>query len=264
MPNSINTPATSSGGNQIAPLTPPRQRAAGLTKVLVEAAKAMISCEKSVQRWTWPTGVQTVQIGFNNTVPYRGIDFHIQTEDRGLKSADIESHIMHGGAILDSLITSYRELLCDDQEKQTQAILKRMATAHKALYRKLRAGAYDDDFGLSQVSQVASLDEDVDKFKPGQDRVPDEARRIEAGDSEGILLPDHGEAIALSDIKNVDFKNAATEGDDHTPADHAGLQAHAPPAKGVALSQNVRSWRGCREPAVDLSIAGLVEELLGI
>ena len=39
-------------------------------------------------------------LGYNHNVRFRGIVFHVQTEDSGLLNPHVFSHLFHGGVIL--------------------------------------------------------------------------------------------------------------------------------------------------------------------
>ena len=41
-------------------------------------------------------------LGYNHNVRYRGIVFHVQTEDSGIINPHVFSHLFHGGVILSS------------------------------------------------------------------------------------------------------------------------------------------------------------------
>ena len=58
-----------------------------------------------------------MQIGFNNDIDYRGKTFHIQTEDRGLPAAQIETQIFCAGAILDTTIISYQKIMDGEKDE---------------------------------------------------------------------------------------------------------------------------------------------------
>ena len=206
-----------------------------------------------------------MQIGFNNSVEYLGMEFHIQTEDRGLRTSDIESHILQGGAIIDTKITSYKELLCDDPEAQSMAIKKRMATVHKALYRKLTSGAYNEQFGWGEKSGADAAPSDDGEFQPGQDRVPEAARLVEEGQTEHFAIPDHGEEVSLSDLSQGHFEAPVTSDSGGPPEKQASVARSVSSTDDIpiAFDSTRRAWRGCKEPTAELSISSLVEELLG-
>ena len=143
-------------------------------------------------------------IGYNNDVEYRGKTFHIQTEDRGVNDDTIETQLFQGGAILDTNITNYTELVegleGKPRDKKIKSIMK---ASHKSLFKKLMAGEYDEMVGLEPLDQVPEEVKDVDPdlFQPGQDRVPQAAQAIEEGNLEGLEDPG-GNHVGLSQLKN--------------------------------------------------------------
>ena len=80
--------------------------------------------------------------GYNTDLAYRGLTFHVQTEDNGVGNPAVVSLLYHKGAILASRRTSYRELLgradCGEQLREI------MKAQHTDLMRALLAGTYDD------------------------------------------------------------------------------------------------------------------------
>ncbi len=128
-------------------------------------------------------------IGYNNDIEHRGKTFHIQTEDRGATDHRIETQLFHGGAILDTKITSYEELVEDLKgEKRDQKIQSVMKASHRSLFKNLLAGKYDEQVGLepkerSDAELRQMFKDKVQEFQPGQDRVPQQAVELE---EEGI------------------------------------------------------------------------------
>lgn len=77
--------------------------------------------------------------GFNHNFKYNGKTFHIQTEDGGKDHPWIITHVYLGGAILDTVRTSYEDLL---QRSDARELLQdRMKAQHLEEIRKLFAGA---------------------------------------------------------------------------------------------------------------------------
>jgi hypothetical protein len=164
-------------------------------------------------------------IGFNNDVEYRGKTFHIQTEDHGEGDPRIETQLFHSGAILDTVITSYQEILDEyDGEEADERVRAQMKASHRSLFKKLKAGEYDDFAGLEPLEDVdEDLPEpDVDDFTPSQDRVPAAAAKVEEEGEDAILefqkekAKNHVSLHKLKDqLKNVD----AAAGSDDSEAD---------------------------------------------
>jgi hypothetical protein len=79
--------------------------------------------------------------GANTNVRYRGIVFHVQTEDSGRANPLIVSHVYHGGTILASEKTDYSGRL--DAEDLGSVVRGLIESQHKDMLKRLKAGAFD-------------------------------------------------------------------------------------------------------------------------
>jgi len=79
--------------------------------------------------------------GFNTNFRYRGVLFHVQTEDSGLENPHVITHLFHGGNIMASEKRDYSDLL--DQADREGAVRKLMETQHKAMLHQLSRGEHD-------------------------------------------------------------------------------------------------------------------------
>jgi len=78
--------------------------------------------------------------GFNTDVRYKGVTYHVQTEDKGPQNPLIETLIYKGGEILASRRLPYSELIRDtDAEK---AISSLMEEQHKAMILEVKRGNF--------------------------------------------------------------------------------------------------------------------------
>ncbi len=77
-------------------------------------------------------------LGYNHNVRYRGLIFHVQTEDSGLLSPHLFTHLFHGGVIL-----STRKLVYDAGAAE-DAIKGLMQAQHKVVLKDLKSGKFDD------------------------------------------------------------------------------------------------------------------------
>jgi hypothetical protein len=77
-------------------------------------------------------------LGYNHNVRYRGVVFHVQTEDSGLTNPHVFTHLFHGGVIL-----STRKLVYDPDASE-EAVKALMQSQHKAVLRDLKNGSFDD------------------------------------------------------------------------------------------------------------------------
>ncbi|HUQ04951.1 MAG TPA: hypothetical protein VM261_20755, partial [Kofleriaceae bacterium] len=64
-------------------------------------------------------------LGYNHNVRYRGIVFHVQTEDSGLSNPHVFSHLFHGGVII-----STRKLVYD-RDAAEDVVKSLMQAQHK-------------------------------------------------------------------------------------------------------------------------------------
>ena len=77
-------------------------------------------------------------LGYNHNVRYRGVVFHVQTEDSGLLNPHLFTHLFHEGVIV-----STRKLVYDAGSNE-EAIKALMQAQHKAVMKDLRRGLFDD------------------------------------------------------------------------------------------------------------------------
>lgn len=95
--------------------------------------------------------------GYNTDVSHADLVFHVQTEDKGVNVACIESLVYVGGQILGKRRTSYREVL-EANEGRT-AIVELMDRQHRLMIAEIRGGEYDEklvSLGLVAVPTVAA------------------------------------------------------------------------------------------------------------
>jgi len=76
--------------------------------------------------------------GFNHNIRFRGKVYHVQTEDGGKDNPQIITHAFQGGAILDSVRTSYTDLL--DRPNWQAGLKDRMKAQHLEEIRRLMSG----------------------------------------------------------------------------------------------------------------------------
>jgi hypothetical protein len=79
--------------------------------------------------------------GANTNVRYRGVLFHVQTEDSGRSNPHIISHVYHGGTILGTHKTDYSDRL--DAQDLTSVVRGLIDQQHAAMLEKLHTGGFD-------------------------------------------------------------------------------------------------------------------------
>ncbi|MDA3904218.1 MAG: hypothetical protein PF441_12325 [Desulfuromusa sp.] len=105
-------------------------------------------------------------VGFNHNVSYRSVDFHVQTEDGGLKRPQLVTLLYHGGTIIASQKTSYADIIkVDALDHVVEELAKEQ---HKGMLRRLTKGEFDErivELGIplgasaSQPSQPLNITE---------------------------------------------------------------------------------------------------------
>ena len=77
-----------------------------------------------------------MQLGVNQNINYKGVTYHIQTEDGGRNNPVITTLLFKGGTILASRRTSYEDILKSDQ---LETVVKEiMAEQHKSILKDLK------------------------------------------------------------------------------------------------------------------------------
>jgi hypothetical protein len=95
--------------------------------------------------------------GFNTDVKYRGLVYHVQTEDKGPQNPLIETLVYKGGEILASRRLPYGELIAGHDEA---AITKLMEDQHKGMMMEVKKGKFAPESDKTIVEDL-SLDDIV-------------------------------------------------------------------------------------------------------
>ena len=94
--------------------------------------------------------------GFNTDVKYRGVVYHVQTEDKGEGNPLIETLIYKGGEILGSRRLPYAEVVKGPDDEAP--ITRLMDDQHKAMIMEVKRGKFDPS-GERTVVEDLSLDD---------------------------------------------------------------------------------------------------------
>lgn len=114
-------------------------------------------------------------VGYNQNINYKGVTFHVQTEDNGVKNPYIVTHIFISGNIIATKKTSYmdivkienieevlRELMEEQQREMVQKIQNGEFDSHplvKNLLKEEKAQATEEDFDEINLDSGESIDE---------------------------------------------------------------------------------------------------------
>jgi len=87
------------------------------------------------------TAKQTMLPGYNHNVTYKGVTFHIQTEDSGINNPHIITLLYSGGNILARKKTSYADIV--KHERLVDVVRELMQDQHKLMLKDLKNGVFD-------------------------------------------------------------------------------------------------------------------------
>ena len=80
--------------------------------------------------------------GFNTDIPYDGVTYHVQTEDKGLDTPLILSLVYVGGAIIASKRTPYADLISKGFDEGQ--LTERLQRQHKLICAAIKSGRVED------------------------------------------------------------------------------------------------------------------------
>jgi hypothetical protein len=126
------------------------RRANGLSEKKIDRQKIdMLLFKTAPQKQSHLTGsliarelTKIVITGFNTDVEHDGVVYHVQTEDKGLKSPLLLSLVYVGGTILASKRTSYDDLIASGFDEKILA--ERLQRQHKLICAAIHAGRIED------------------------------------------------------------------------------------------------------------------------
>ena len=119
-----------------------------------------------------PVGKRSPILGYNHNVRYRGLVFHVQTEDSGVSSPHLFTHLFHHGVIVSTRKLDY------DPGSAEEPIRSLMQAQHKAVLKDLRRGTFDDKID-SYLGGTPGL------LPRGVEEIPDRPSEVELAPSEG-------------------------------------------------------------------------------
>lgn len=99
--------------------------------------------------------------GANTNIQYRGLVFHVQTEDSGRAYSHIISHLYHGGTILASEKVEYGEHKGGpDLQATVRGLIEQQ---HREMVRQLQGGVFDavieERLGHDAIKPTGPIDE---------------------------------------------------------------------------------------------------------
>ena len=104
--------------------------------------------------------------GYNHNIFYKGVAFHIQTEDSGIRNPQITTLLYRGGSIIASKKTDYSDIIMAEMlEKVVEDLMKEQ---HKDMLRRLKSGEFDtritptEEVGSPQETPQAATSASLD------------------------------------------------------------------------------------------------------
>jgi hypothetical protein len=116
--------------------------------------------------------------GYNTDVEHNGVVYHVQTEDKGLRTPVILSLVYAGGAILASKRSPYDDLIASGFEEK--ALVERLERQHKLICAAVHAGRIEE---LKRMGERAPVSNESAVGAPTQpiQKVEEEAQRLSSG-----------------------------------------------------------------------------------
>jgi hypothetical protein len=144
-------------------------------------------------------------LGYNHNVRYRGLVFHVQTEDSGLLSPHLFTHLFYGGVII-----STRKLVYDAGAAE-DAIKALMQAQHKAVLKDLKKGSFDDKIDQYLAGTPGLLPREAGGEADGEDRPSKPAVAAAAPVPQPPIIP--ANAVAPAPKLEPSTSRLATEAD---------------------------------------------------
>jgi len=102
---------------------------------------------------------RAVITGFNTDIPFEGVTYHVQTEDKGLDTPLILSLVYVGGAIIASKRTPYEDLIGSGFDEKV--LTERLQRQHKLICAAIKAGRVEDLKRMSGANGDTAQTEDA-------------------------------------------------------------------------------------------------------
>jgi hypothetical protein len=94
-----------------------------------------------------------MRFGHNTNVTIGGALYHVQTEDRGVAHALIDTTVYYGGRVLHRRTSKYSDLLPLDADRE-QTLERRVSSQHHTVMEELRSGALKMPQHLPSVAKA--------------------------------------------------------------------------------------------------------------
>jgi hypothetical protein len=211
--------------------------------------------------------------GYNTDVSHSDVVFHVQTEDKGLNVASIESLVYVGGQILGKRTTSYKSVI--DHGEGKKSIVELMDRQHRLMIAEIRNGKYDSKAGVESTPPAP----ETVLAEPPIDLVPDDeppevkqAASPPAPDSEGqtldqiileylnteaeqehlILMMDVDEEFSAGEAAVLKFRTKGSISNEPVPGTRIAVKMISTVAEPMALARGETDKEGNLSLALDV------------
>jgi hypothetical protein len=168
-------------------------------------------------------GKRSPILGYNHNVRYRGLVFHVQSEDSGVASPHLFTHLFHHGVIVSTRKLDY------DAGSAEESIKSLMQAQHKAVLKDLRRGHFDDKIDSYLGGTPGLLPRGSDESIEPASQLAEASEPGYAGDtSESLRLGEPTGEIGLSPSQRTPISRVSRTLDGAV-ADFA----HGPPTEQV-------------------------------
>jgi hypothetical protein len=107
--------------------------------------------------------------GFNTDIEYKGVVYHVQTEDKGLASPLILSLVYSGGAILAAKRQRYEDLI--ESGFSEEVLTQRLQRQHRLICAAINAGRIEDLKRMgAKIPEVSIAEPIVSEVEPTAER----------------------------------------------------------------------------------------------
>ncbi len=139
--------------------------------------------------------------GYNHNVNYKGIIFHVQTEDSGVGNPHIITLLYIGGNIVSRKKISYSDII--KHERLEDVVRELMQEQHKAMLRELKNGKFDQNqLVVMEVAKKTGKPVELPKAPPPP---PPEAAEIKEKPAVKTIELREDEELSDEDIFGADI-----------------------------------------------------------
>jgi hypothetical protein len=143
--------------------------------------------------------------GFNTDIPFEGVTYHVQTEDKGLDTPLILSLVYVGGAIIAAKRTPYEDLLSKGFDEKV--LTERLQRQHKLICAAIKAGRVEELKRMSGEAAAAPAQAaNGEVKKPAGSRRKKTAAaqpRVETGAAVEDVVEDKAAEVKTDEVREV-------------------------------------------------------------